>query len=83
MGNAFRYATRVTVVTSAGARHSRETLYRPGSAEAPLTAAQLEDKFDRLAAYAVSREAAERIKAAIRTLDELPSVDTTIGELRA
>ena len=39
MGNVYRYPTRVTVATRSGARHIAETLYRPGSAEAPVSAA--------------------------------------------
>lgn len=82
MGNAYRYATRVTVATRAGARHTAETLYRPGSAEAPVTAAQLEDKFDRLAARALDGEARARLKATVRTLEDVRDMEPLIAALR-
>ena len=49
MGNAFRYATRVTVSTATGSQ-AQETLHRSGSPEMPLTTAQPPAKFELLAA---------------------------------
>jgi len=73
MGNAYRYATRVAVTTSQGRRHVEETLYRPGSPEAPLTRDQLTDKFDRLAAYVLNADARSAIKAQVNRLEESPA----------
>ncbi len=81
-GNRYRYATRVAVVTKQGARHVQETLYRPGSPEAPLGEAQLADKFDLLAAHAVNTGARERIKGKVVALDTLPALEPLIADLR-
>lgn len=82
MGNAFRYATRVTVTTTQGARHAQETLHRPGSPEAPLSAAQLNAKFDRLAATVLSPARREHLKTLVDTLETMPTLDPLLGELR-
>lgn len=74
MGNAYRYATRVRAVTRAGGVHAMETLYRPGSPEAPLGIEQLREKFDRLASYAVDLEAREQIRAEVDALEKRPTV---------
>ena len=74
MGNAHRYATRVRVVARDGASHVRETFYRPGSAEAPLTSAQLRDKFERLAAHAVGADTSAKIRAEVDGLDQVSSL---------
>ena len=74
LGNEYRYATRLEVVTASGTVHARETLYRPGSPDAPLTPAQVRDKFERLARSAVDPESVARIAAEIATLDTRDSI---------
>ena len=82
MGNAYRYATRVTVVSSGGERHVRETMYRPGSPEAPLTSVQLADKFERLAAHSVTPEARESVRSKVLSLDTMRTLEPLIADLR-
>lgn len=82
MGTAFRYATRVTVTTTKGVRHAKETLHRPGSPESPLTEAQVVDKFDRLAAYAVGAGTRAKIRESVATLEKLEGVGPLIALLR-
>jgi 2-methylcitrate dehydratase PrpD len=81
MGNAFRYATRLTV-TAKGARLAQETLHRPGSPEAPLSPAQLTDKFQRLATCALDADTRKRIIAHVDKLDELAALEPLIACLR-
>lgn len=82
MGNACRYATRVTVADARGDRHTKETLHRPGSPEAPLSGTQLAGKFDQLAARVLDAEACRRIQAAVQGLDSLPGLAPLIAGLR-
>jgi 2-methylcitrate dehydratase PrpD len=82
MGNAFRYATRVIVTTSGGDRHVQETLHRPGSADAPLTVAQLEAKFEQLAGRVLDVEARRRVRDTVQSLETLTTLELLIGQLR-
>jgi len=83
MGNAYRYSTRVTVVSTKGGRHVRETPYRPGSPESPLSDAQLESKFDSLVAGILDARACGRVKDKVRGLESLPALEALIADLRA
>lgn len=83
MGNAYRYATRVTVVTAKGGRHVQEMLYRPGSPESPLSSTQLEGKFDCLVAGILDAQARDRIKDKVRGLESMPALEPMIADLRA
>jgi 2-methylcitrate dehydratase PrpD len=83
LGHAFRYATRVRVETRGGERHESETLYRPGSSEAPLAPEGLQEKFERLAGYALPAGAVEELRIAVGALDEGESLAQTIELLRA
>ncbi|MGP1609680.1 MAG: MmgE/PrpD family protein, partial [Burkholderiales bacterium] len=83
MGNAFRYATRVIVTTVRGERHVGETLHRPGSADAPLTAAQLAAKFDQLAGWMLDAEARKRVRATVQGLETLSTLEPLIAQLRS
>lgn len=74
MGNAYRYATQLRVVTRAGAAYARETFYRPGSPDAPLSEEQLERKFALLASYALDCTAVEHLRGSIAKLDRLESL---------
>lgn len=82
MGNAFRYATRMIVTTSGGDRHVRETLHRPGSADAPLTAKQLTAKFEQLAGRVLDAEARRRVRDTVQSLDTLSTMEPLILQLR-
>jgi 2-methylcitrate dehydratase PrpD len=82
MGNAFRYATRLTVTTVRGERHVQETLHRPGSADAPLTAAQLAAKFEQLAGRMLDAEARKRVQATVQGLEMLTTLEPLIAQLR-
>jgi len=83
MGNAFRYATRLIVTTSSGDRHVQETLHRPGSEDAPLTASQLAEKFEQLAGRLLDAEARKRVQATVQSLEKLVSLEPLIAQLRA
>lgn len=80
MGNAFRYATRVTVSTAAGS-YSQETLHRPGSPEMPLTAAQRTAKFEQLAAYRLDAASRERVRDNVQNLENLKTMEPLIASL--
>jgi 2-methylcitrate dehydratase PrpD len=80
LGNAYRYATRLSVLTTGGARHERETRYRPGSAEAPLGQDAIERKFRLLASYALN-DGAVALQAEIARLDLAESVCGLVGML--
>ena len=82
MGNAFRYATRVTVTTSRGDRQVQETLHRPGSPDVPLTAAQLAGKFEQLVAGTLDAGGRKRLQAMVQTLETLPVLEQLIAGLR-
>jgi 2-methylcitrate dehydratase PrpD len=82
MGNAFRYATRVTVTTSRGDRQVQETLHRPGSPDVPLTAAQLAGKFEQLVAGALDAGGRKRLQAMVQTLETMPVLELLIAGLR-
>lgn len=82
MGNAFRYATRVIVLSACGDRYGKEMLYRPGSPEAPLASPQLADKFDQLAAYVLGVDARKRIHARVQALETMPALEPLIADLR-
>jgi 2-methylcitrate dehydratase PrpD len=81
LGNTYRYATRLSVVTTDGARHERETRYRPGSAEAPLGQNAIERKFRLLASYALN-DGAVALQAEIARLDLGESVCGLVGMLK-
>ncbi len=82
MGNAFRYATRVSVTTSRGDRHVQETLHRPGSPDVPLTATQLAGKFEQLVAGTLDAGGRKRLQAMVQTLETLPVLELLIAGLR-
>ena len=82
MGNAFRYATRVTVTTSRGDRQVQETLHRPGSPDVPLTAAQLAGKFEQLVAGTLDAGGRKRLQAMVQTLETMPVLELLIAGLR-
>ena len=81
LGNAYRYATRLRVITKSGAMHERETRYRPGSPDSPLTDAQLREKFELLAGYALPHDAIEPIVGAVSTLERCASVAELVALL--
>lgn len=81
MGNAFRYATRITLATRRGERLVRETLHRPGSPDAPLDSAQLSLKFEQLAGQVLDAGGRERLRAAVASLECLPTLQPLIEAL--
>lgn len=82
MGNAFRYATRVIVTTVRGDCYKKETLHRPGSADAPLSPVQLEAKFEQLAGRVLDAEARRRVRDTVRKLETLDALGPLIAGLR-
>lgn len=82
LGNAYRYATRLRVITTTDARHERETLHRPGSPNSPLTHERLREKFELLACYALPRAAVDKIHRAVGTLERCASIAEFVSLLR-
>lgn len=82
LGNPFRYATRLRVVTNTGARHERETLQRPGSPDAPLGAEHLREKFNLLASYTLGDSTISELITRVYELDSLDSIRHLIELLR-
>jgi 2-methylcitrate dehydratase PrpD len=70
-GGKHRVACRAAVVCRNKAEHTGEVLYRKGSHEDPMTAAELQAKFADLAGRAVTREATQAIAAAVAKLDRV------------
>lgn len=81
LGNAFRYATRVRVITPAGKQHERETLHRPGSPHAPLGTDRLREKFETLASYALEKQAVNELAAQIGGLETRDSLQNVVSLL--
>lgn len=82
MGNPYRYATRLRVVTHTGACHGRETLYRPGSSDAPLSGERLREKFRLLASSVLDSGAINEASAFVEQLENQPSVEPLMPLLR-
>ena len=82
LGNPYRYATRLRVVTRAGARHERETLHRPGSPAAPLSGERLREKFRLLASYVLDAGATNEVSAFVAQLENQPSIEPLMPLLR-
>lgn len=72
MGNAFRYAVSLTVQTRGGASYTRESLYRPGTRENPVSEEQLHAKFVRLAQCALP---VDQVNALLGMVDDLEQLD--------
>jgi 2-methylcitrate dehydratase PrpD len=81
MGNRYRYATRLRVVSRPGSRYEREMLHRPGSSDAPLSDNALRGKFKTLASHALDDVAIEEVQAAIKDLDRSASTHELIALL--
>jgi 2-methylcitrate dehydratase PrpD len=76
-------AARVRIVLDDGRVLQHFSPYRRGDPEAPLTDAELEDKFDELASPVIGREAAARLRARVWRLDasELTDLELVRGAL--
>ena len=70
-GGKHRVACSAKVVTRNGAEYEAQVLYRKGSHEDPMTAAELTAKFIDLASQAVSRQTAQEIAATVARLDKI------------
>ncbi|OZI21094.1 2-methylcitrate dehydratase [Bordetella genomosp. 9] len=62
-------AARVAIVTDDGMRHEQFAPYRKGDPEAPLSDAELNDKFDELAGPVLGVERTRQLRAAVWKLD--------------
>ena len=71
----FRVACRLIVRCRNGAQHETEVLYRKGSPEDPMTAAELEAKYMGLACKSVDQATARRIAGIIQALDHVGNLD--------
>ena len=66
---------KVTITLNNGRKIERAKYYPSGSVKAPMTAAQIEAKFDVCAAQAIDKAAAEKLYAMLSTLGDRPSLD--------
>jgi 2-methylcitrate dehydratase PrpD len=64
-------AARVTITTEDGKTFQHFSPYRKGDPEAPLTDAELNDKFDELVAPVIGREPAGRLREKLWQLDRI------------
>jgi 2-methylcitrate dehydratase PrpD len=62
-------AARVAIVTDDGIRHEQFAPYRRGDPEAPLSDAELNDKFDELAGPVLGADRTRQLRAAVWRLD--------------
>ncbi len=83
MGNQFRLAARVVVRTVDGRRFEQEVLHRPGSADNPLSADRVVEKFACLAKHALPEGRARELIAATGKLDQSGNVREFVTTLRA
>jgi 2-methylcitrate dehydratase PrpD len=70
-GGKYRVACRALVACKNGAKHETEILYRKGSHEDPMTAAEINDKFMDLAGKTIKPEPAQRIADIVARLERL------------
>ena len=82
LGNAYRYATRLRVITTSGSMHERETRYRPGSSDSPLTHEQLRAKFELLAGYALPPASVQRVVHTVSTVEQSGPMEVLAALLR-
>jgi 2-methylcitrate dehydratase PrpD len=78
-----RAPTRLEVVLKDGARHVREVDYPRGSPKNPATRAELEAKFDALAAPVLPAGRPAAIRAALSALEQAPAIADLTGLCRA
>jgi 2-methylcitrate dehydratase PrpD len=79
MGAQFRHAARVRVTTRDGRTLHAELLNRRGSAENPLAAADIEDKFRQVVRSCLAPAHVERILALVQTMEQQPNLDELIA----
>ncbi len=84
-GGKHRVACRAVVVCRNGVRHEAQVLFRKGSHEDPMAAAEIEEKFTDLADKTVSASIARRIVDTVSKLDRLDNSNalTQLLEVRA
>ncbi|MEO8441537.1 MAG: MmgE/PrpD family protein, partial [Betaproteobacteria bacterium] len=70
-GGKHRVACRAVVTCRNGATHQAEVLFRKGSHEDPMTAAEINDKFMALAGKTIQSVAAQRIADTVARLEQL------------
>ena len=82
-GGKHRVACRARVVCRNKAEYEAQVLYRKGSHEDPMTAAELAAKFTALAGKAVTHEAAQQIAEAVARLERIANSGELTQLLRA
>ena len=70
-GGKYRVACRALVACKNGAKHEAEILYRKGSHEDPMTAAEINDKFMNLAGKSIASATVQRITDIVAKLETL------------
>ena len=82
-GGKLRVACRAVVTTRDGRMYEAEVLYRKGSAEDPMSEAELRAKFEDLAGKALRAESVKRIAAVVDRVETLDDVAPLFAELAA
>ncbi|MFV0296464.1 MAG: MmgE/PrpD family protein [Hyphomicrobiaceae bacterium] len=80
-GPGFRHMSRITVTTQDGRTFTKEEAHRRGSPENPVSASNLEAKFDALTAAILSERAASELKAQIDSLETSPDVTALLSTI--
>ena len=75
------FSGQIDIVLHDGRRYSRRERINRGTAARPLSRADIERKFFDNSCRAVSRSQAERVHAAVMTLDKAPSLDELCNAL--
>lgn len=83
MGALFRHASRVTVTTRDGRKHSMEMLHRLGSPENPLKPAEVQQKFRTLTRQCLSEKQADEVIGITQSLDKLDDLGRLTSVLAA
>ncbi|MFQ5938125.1 MAG: MmgE/PrpD family protein, partial [Acidiferrobacterales bacterium] len=73
----------VTITSTAGDKHGKQLDYPKGDYRNPLTDAELEAKFDALAASCLSSEARRKLRHSVWDLDKLQATSELMALCRA
>ncbi len=73
----------VTIHTTNGEHHTRQVDYPKGDPRNPLTDAEIEEKFDALAAPVLTPASMKKVKEAVWGLDRIGSISDLMAMLRA
>lgn len=81
LGHSLRYANKLVVRTRDGTTIERETRFRPGSFEQPLTINQIQEKFGLLAGRTLGGGAVRQVMEIVAALDTVPDAGALVEAL--